>query len=176
MAFYRVSVSLIICILGLVVMLESCNGQDSPQDYLALHNRARAQVGVGPMRWDNTVAAYAQNYANQLAWGDCSLTHSGGNYGENLAGGRGGFQLSGADAVRMWVDEKSMYDYNSNTCLSENPWACLHYTQVVWRDSTRLGCAKVHCNVEGIIVICNYDPPGNYIGQRPYGDLAKSTI
>ncbi|KAF4378489.1 hypothetical protein G4B88_027549 [Cannabis sativa] len=61
-----------------------------------------------------------------------------------------------------------MYDYNSNTCLSENPWACLHYTQVVWRDSTRLGCAKVHCNVEGIIVICNYDPPGNYIGQRPY--------
>ncbi|KAF4378487.1 hypothetical protein G4B88_027547 [Cannabis sativa] len=72
MAFYRVSVSLIICILGLVAMLESCNGQDSPQDYLALHNRARAQVGVGPMRWDNTVAAYAQNYANQLAWGDCS--------------------------------------------------------------------------------------------------------
>ncbi|XP_062082328.1 pathogenesis-related protein 1-like [Humulus lupulus] len=171
MGFYRVSLSLIICIIGVVAMLEPCSGQDSPQDYLDVHNWARAEVGVRPMEWDETVAAYAQEYANQRS-GDCSLFHSGGNYGENLAWGSG--DLSAADAVWMWVEEKSIYDYDSNTCLGENPWDCLHYTQVVWRDSTRLGCAKVWCDVGGTFIICSYDPPGNFNGQRPFANLAKA--
>ena len=39
--------------------------QDSKEDYLNAHNAARADVGVPPLNWDDTVAAYAQNYANQ---------------------------------------------------------------------------------------------------------------
>ncbi|THG10413.1 hypothetical protein TEA_025184 [Camellia sinensis var. sinensis] len=59
---------------------------DSPQDYLNAHNAAGAQVGVGPMTWDNNVAAYAHSYAISRM-GDCNLIHSGGPYGENLAEG-----------------------------------------------------------------------------------------
>ncbi|KAL7206297.1 hypothetical protein ACSBR2_019079 [Camellia fascicularis] len=59
-------------------------------DYLKAHNAARAQVGVGPMTWDNNVAAYAKRYAN-LRKGDCNLIHSNGPYGENLAKGSGSF-------------------------------------------------------------------------------------
>ncbi|KAJ6777346.1 CYSTEINE-RICH SECRETORY PROTEIN-RELATED [Salix koriyanagi] len=125
--------------------------QNSQQDYLNAHNNARAQVGVGNMVWDNNVAAYAK------------LVHSGGPYGENLAGGSG--DLSGSDAVKMWVDEKPKYDYNSNTCVGGE---CRHYTQVVWRKSVRLGCAKARCNNGGTIISCNYDPRGNYVNERPY--------
>ncbi|CAI0401133.1 unnamed protein product [Linum tenue] len=37
------------------------------------------------------------------------------------------------------------------------------------RSVQLLGCARVVCNGnKGTIVICNYDPPGNVRGQRPY--------
>ncbi|KAF2296568.1 hypothetical protein GH714_000262 [Hevea brasiliensis] len=58
--------------------------QDTAQDYLDAHNQARADVGVGPLIWDDKVAAYAQNYANQRI-SDCVLLRSGGPYGENMA-------------------------------------------------------------------------------------------
>ncbi|KAL4188474.1 hypothetical protein AMTRI_Chr08g202490 [Amborella trichopoda] len=99
---------------------------------------ARALVGVGPMTWDDNVAAYAQNYANQRA-GDCNLIHSGGQYGENLFWGWGA-DYSAADAVNSWVSEAADYDYNSNTCAAGKQ--CGHYTQVVRRNSVRLGCTS----------------------------------
>ncbi|KAJ6315255.1 hypothetical protein OIU78_018692 [Salix suchowensis] len=102
------------------------------------------------------------NYVQRLT-GDCRLVHSGGPYGENLAGSSG--DLSGSAAVKLWVDEKPKYDYNSNTCVGGE---CRHYTQVVWRKSVRLGCAKARCNNGGTIISCNYDPPGNYANERPY--------
>ncbi|KAJ4823024.1 Pathoproteinsis- leaf protein 6 [Turnera subulata] len=139
------------------------NAQNSPQDYLDAHNAARAQVGVANIVWDDTVAAYAQNYANSRI-SDCNLVHSGGPYGENLAKGSGTF--TGTAAVNLWVGEKPNYNYTSNSCLPGTQ--CLHYTQVVWKNSVRLGCARVQCTTGWWFVSCNYDPPGNYVGQRPY--------
>ncbi|XP_022762227.1 pathogenesis-related protein 1-like [Durio zibethinus] len=162
MEFSKVSSLAVTCLMALAIVLPS-HAQDSPQDYLNAHNTARAAVGVGPMTWDNNVAAYAENYANQRI-GDCNLVHSSGPYGENLAWSSG--DLSGTDAVTMWVNEKADYDYNSNTCAPGK--VCGHYTQVVWSKSVRLGCAKVRCNNGGTFIGCNYDPPGNFIGEKPY--------
>ncbi|RHN71850.1 hypothetical protein MtrunA17_Chr2g0281271 [Medicago truncatula] len=142
------------------------NAQNSRADYVNAHNDARRQVGVGDIVWDNTVASFAQDYANQRK-GDCQLIHSGGGgrYGENLAWSSG--DMSGSDAVKLWVNEKADYNYNSNTCASGK--VCGHYTQVVWRNSQRVGCAKVRCdNNRGTFITCNYDPPGNYVGEKPY--------
>ncbi|CAN7082233.1 unnamed protein product [Brassica oleracea var. botrytis] len=127
------------------------------------HNVARALVRVNPLRWDFDLATVAQDYANQLAAGPCSLEHSSGPYGENLAMGSG--DMSAAQAVAMWIDEKSYYDYYSNSCHGS---ACGHYTQVVWRGSARLGCGKGMCANGASIIVCNYDPAGNYIGTKPY--------
>nr|AKN10312.1 pathogenesis-related protein 1 [Hevea brasiliensis] len=163
MVFCKNSLALF-CLISLACLILPLNAQDSPQDYLNAHNQARAAVGVGPMTWDNKVAAFAQNYASQRA-GDCNLVHSSNRpYGENLAKSSG--DLSGKDAVKLWVDEKAFYDYNSNSCAAGKQ--CGHYTQVVWRNSVRLGCAKVKCNNGGTFIGCNYDPPGNFVGQRPY--------
>ncbi|KAL0412642.1 UNVERIFIED_CONTAM: Pathogenesis-related protein 1A [Sesamum radiatum] len=62
--------------------------QSSPQAFLDAHNRARAQVGVRPLVWNETVANYALDYAHKR-YGDCELEHSQGPYGENLAEGGG---------------------------------------------------------------------------------------
>ncbi|EEF40270.1 pathogenesis-related protein 1B [Ricinus communis] len=152
----------LVCIISIALIFSS-HAQDTQQDYLNAHNSARGDVGLGPLTWDDKVASYAQHHANQHK-SDCSLVHSEGPYGENLAWSSG--DLSGTDAVKMWIDEKPYYDYNSNSCASGQ--ICGHYTQVVWRSSVRLGCAKVSCNNGGTFIGCNYDPPGNYIGQRPY--------
>ncbi|XP_031495349.1 pathogenesis-related protein 1-like [Nymphaea colorata] len=138
------------------------HAQNSPQDFLDPHNAARAAVGVGPLAWDDTVASYAQAYADQRA-ADCALMHSGGQYGENIYWNSG--DADAADAVSYWVSEEAYYDYNSNSCIGGE---CLHYTQVVWRDTMYLGCAKVTCDSGGTFITCNYDPPGNIIGERPY--------
>ncbi|CAL0300848.1 unnamed protein product [Lupinus luteus] len=157
------SFSLLFYVLVLVnIVGHVAYAQDSQADYLNGHNAARSEVNVPNLVWDDTVAAYAQSYADQRK-GDCNLVHSGGSYGENIAKSSG--DLTGTDAVNLWVDEKPNYDYNSNSCVGGE---CLHYTQVVWRNTQRLGCAKVRCDNGGTFITCNYDPPGNYVGERPY--------
>uniref|UniRef100_A0A7N0T4Z7 SCP domain-containing protein n=1 Tax=Kalanchoe fedtschenkoi TaxID=63787 RepID=A0A7N0T4Z7_KALFE len=155
------------CVLRLTVLIVTlahlCYAQTPQKQFLDAHNAARAAVGVGPLVWDQTVANYAQRYANSHRV-DCKMVHSKGPYGENLAWSSGDMSIPGA--VKMWVDEKRFYDYNSNSCIGGK--TCGHYTQVVWRKSKRLGCAKVRCNTRGTFITCNYDPPGNWNGERPY--------
>ncbi|GAY31911.1 hypothetical protein CUMW_280820, partial [Citrus unshiu] len=133
----------ILCLVALATTQLS-SAQNSQQDYLRAHNEARASVRIGPMRWDNKGSGLTLNYANQ------TLVHSGGPYGENLAWSSG--DLTGTAAVKLWVERDQR-----------------HYTQVVWHNSVRLGCARVKCNNNrGTFVICSYDPPGNVAGKRPY--------
>ena len=152
----------LICFIGILALVHPSHAQNSQQDYLDVHNAARADVGVEPMTWDDNVAAYARDYASQRS-GDCNMVHSNGPYGENLAMGSGDFTAT--DAANLWVGEKSNYDYNSNSCVGGE---CGHYTQVVWRNSVSLGCARVQCNNGWWFVSCNYSPQGNIIGQHPY--------
>ncbi|KAF9675766.1 hypothetical protein SADUNF_Sadunf09G0067000 [Salix dunnii] len=119
---------LLVCLVSLALVHPS-HAQNSPQDYLNAHNAARSQVAVANIIWDSSVAAYALNYANSRI-SDCNLVHSDGPYGENLAKGSGSF--TGTAAVNLWVAEKPHYDYASNSCVGGQ---CLHYTQVVWRNS-----------------------------------------
>ncbi|CAN1167473.1 Pathogenesis-related protein 1 [Linum perenne] len=155
------SLSLIVLLIASLSVLSLA--QDTPADYLRPHNQARAAVRVPPMRWDNRVAAFARNYGNKIK-ANCDFKHSGGPYGENLAFGRP--DITVRKSIQMWVDEKKFYNCRANRCTGGE---CGHYTQVVWKDSNKLGCAKVKCdNNKGTIVICNYSPPGNVRGRRPY--------
>uniref|UniRef100_A0ACD5U0H6 Uncharacterized protein n=1 Tax=Avena sativa TaxID=4498 RepID=A0ACD5U0H6_AVESA len=146
--------------------------QNSPQDFVDLHTAARAEVGVGQVWWDRNLQEYAEWYADQRR-GDCALQHSdyqSAGYGENIFWGSAGWPWTGVDAVNTWVSEKEYYDYNSNTCSPDAPFGtCGHYTQVVWRDSTLIGCARVDCDGDlGVFITCNYYPPGNWEGQWPW--------
>jgi pathogenesis-related protein 1 len=137
---------------------------------LRLHNRARADVGVRPLVWSESLAACAQRWADHLAATGCRMEHrpSSGKwrrrYGENLFMGTAGAYGVG-DAVLSWVDERK--DYRGRA-LNGSDWSAAgHYTQVVWRDTRRVGCARKVCGGM-VIVVCNYDPPGNVLGEKPY--------
>ena len=69
------------------------------------------------------------------------------------------------DAAKAWEEEKPLYKGGELTKANWKPAG--HYTQMVWRDTTRLGCGEAQCKGM-LMVVCNYDPPGNYIGQKPY--------
>ncbi|KAJ4848743.1 hypothetical protein Tsubulata_020458 [Turnera subulata] len=144
------------------ILCHTSLAQNSHQDYVDAHNSVRAEVGVGPIAWNDTIAAYAQKYANSRIE-KCELKHSYGPYGENIAKGYG--NLNGVDAVEMWASEKPNYDPGSNSCVGDE---CLHYTQIVWRNSVHLGCGRAKCKDGWWFVICSYDPVGNIVGQRPY--------
>ncbi|TYI45698.1 hypothetical protein E1A91_D13G055700v1 [Gossypium mustelinum] len=140
----------------------SAENGSSPQDFLNVHNAARAAVGVRPITWNTVVARYAADYAEKRI-SDCELVHSGGHYGENFAWSSG--DLSGSDAVRMWINENINYNLKSGVCDSNR--ICRQYAQVIWRNAVSLGCAKARCNNGGTFVICNYDPPSNIVGKLP---------
>ncbi len=145
----------------------------SPQEVrqvLTSHNEARAKVGLGPLLWSDRLATYAQEWANHLASTSRRMEHrphSGEwkqEHGENLFMGTAGY-YGVADAVAMWERERSVYD--GGPICESNVHACGHYTQLVLRTTKRVGCAKVQC-AGNVIVVCNYDPPGNFLGQKPY--------
>ncbi|KAJ7669300.1 CAP domain-containing protein [Mycena polygramma] len=149
-----------------VVLRDVGNGSGATdadvQAYLDSHNTIRAQHGAVPLTWNNTAAEKAQQWAN-----NCTNEHSGGilgALGENLAAGTGNFTIQAA--VKAWTDEVS--EYNPN-----NPQPS-HFTQVVWKDTTAIGCAVQTC--DGIFkgfataqyYVCEYFPQGNVIGQFPF--------
>ncbi len=154
-------------------------GDDEPAmlaGMTAEHNKVRQEVGVGPLVWDAELAAIAQ------AWAETCMDNEGpaglidhnpgrsndypGYVGENVYASSGTATAGGA--VRSWASEKSDYDYGSNTCTSGK--VCGHYTQIVWRDTLRVGCGISQCS--GLkypsTIVCNYSPGGNIGKQRPY--------
>ena len=69
--------------------------------------------------------------------------------------------------VDAWASEIEFYDYESNTCLPQE--MCGHYTQVVWADTKKVGCAYRTCDDLGDQVwVCNYYPAGNFNDEHPY--------
>lgn len=148
------------------------------------HNLVRAMIGGAnpppPLVWDPDIAKMAQAYADELAK-TCAFEHSKGSFGENLARfgstASQGPEATGVDAVSNWAEEFSCYTFGpfmkGDQCNSEcdESGGCGHYTQIVWRKTQKLGCGVATCN-DGRFThdtyVCNYSPPGNFIGQIPY--------
>ncbi len=137
-------------------------------EYVAAHNKWRAGVGVPALTYSVAQEAIAQAWVNQLQAQGCGLVHSNtqGQYGENLFAAWGA-TYSPTQIVDTWAGEGVSYNYASNTCAAGK--VCGHYTQVVWRNTTAIGCAVATCPAtQKQVVACQYTPPGNYTGQRPY--------
>jgi uncharacterized protein YkwD len=142
-------------------------------------NTARAAVGESPLTWNAIAAAVAQGWANE-----CSFAHNPnassqydsmggtGGLGENVAAGAPTESISGADT--SWINEEANYDHATNTCASGDE--CGHYTQIVWKSTTTVGCAQTSCTTNSpfggsgpwVMSVCDFSPPGNYVGESPY--------
>jgi uncharacterized protein YkwD len=129
---------------------------------LAAHNALRARLGIAPMAWSLRLAARSQDWADTLIARRQFRHRPNSPFGENL------FEITGATAspaqvVDAWAAESRDYDYPSNRCRGD----CGHYTQIVWRATKEVGCAVARSGRREVWV-CDYDPPGNWVGKRPY--------
>ncbi|KAM4737447.1 peptidase inhibitor 16 [Anableps anableps] len=146
-----------------------------------LHNHYRGQVSPSasamlPLKWDPNLKVLAEGYAAKCIWNhNPELDET----GENLFVSSGPLDLR--VALEKWFLERLDFDYQNNSCDEDK--MCGHYTQMVWADTHRVGCAFHLCNtMEGLdwdtvsFLVCNYYPAGNYDDQRPYveGDWCSS--
>ncbi|RKO88126.1 CAP domain-containing protein, partial [Blyttiomyces helicus] len=136
------------------------------QDCLAAHNDARNKAGLPSLSWDEELANMAQSFAQTLAVKDILVHGDHEGAGQNLYGESGGRPTCGS-AVDNWVNEKQFY--NDEKIPGPNFDQYGHYTQVMWKDTTHVGCGlafgKDHNSGK---VVCDYKPAGNVVGQTPF--------
>ncbi|CAH0058611.1 unnamed protein product [Clonostachys solani] len=138
---------------------------DDEQAALDAHNDARAEVGNSNLVWDTDLVADAQEWADHLVTLG-SLEHSSvSDQGECLFQTYTG-STPYTDAVNAFVSEKS--SYNGEAIDSSNYLTFGHYTQVIWKSTTKVGMAKAAGSDGSVYVVARYSPPGNYIGEKPY--------
>ncbi|KAF3921417.1 Ophanin [Orbilia brochopaga] len=125
---------------------------DDAKSCLETHNSIRANYGAGPLSWNQEMADYAQDKTQ-----DCIMHHSGGQYGENLAMGYNSIE----DAINAWAGEANQYDGN-NPGFYENTG---HFTQLVWKATTEVGCYNRKCPNGQFYYMCEYKVPGNMVGN-----------
>ena len=141
------------------------------QRVLAAHNRERRDLGLVPLNWNPALARSARRWADYLATTG-RFEHAPENHvapqGENLWAGTKGY-FSPEAMVNAWIREKKYFrpgtfPDNSVTGRVEDVG---HYTQVVWRATTQVGCAEARSRSEDILV-CRYVEAGNYRGEVPF--------
>jgi len=176
--FYLVGA--VICIILLMIGNVRSEPTD-PNVTVNAHNVERNKLNAGgfprqpipnpfipDLVWSEGLAESADRHSKKCVW-----QHSGS--GENLyahSGTSGNIQ----NAVRMWVDEESNYQYD--TVGSKQNGVVGHYTQVIWGGTTKVGCAVHYCSpiikkdgsslFTGEIITCQYRSSGNWVGHYPY--------
>jgi uncharacterized protein YkwD len=146
------------------------------QRVLVHHNVHRANHSAPDLVWDDALAATAQKIGQS-----CSYAHNvamdGGGYGQNIAAG---VQANNISAVITDLFYNGEVNYFNGLYGQANPdmsnfenWG--HFSQIVWKGTTKVGCATVDCSASGLanvgqyvspyFTVCNYGPPGNYGGQ-----------
>lgn len=138
------------------------------EQVLAVHNHTRAAAGVPALGWDTQLAAGAAAYAAELARRG-QLVHSPRQsrpgQGENLWMGSAGVYTPEV-MVQSWADERRLFRTGTfpNVSTTGN-WADVaHYTQMIWRGTTHVGCA-VERSGRWDVLVCRYSPAGNRDGQ-----------
>ena len=170
-----------VALLALVFLLAASNsgsaktpsaGTDA-REFVDAHNAVRAAVKrptnypgpwepLPPVIWSDDIASAAQAWAEHLRDSrKCGLLHSDTRHGENLAAGKA---MDARRAVTMWAGEIDNYTYSPKYEFKARSG---HYSQIVWRKTTMIGCGRATCG-SNAVVVCRYSPAGNRIGKPPY--------
>eukprot|EP00057_Strongylocentrotus_purpuratus_P029162 XP_011683636.1 PREDICTED: uncharacterized protein LOC100889316 isoform X4 [Strongylocentrotus purpuratus] len=144
-----------------------------------LHNRFRGEAvppaaNMEHLTWSDNLAKAAQTWSENCTWGHGPSGAVTVQYGQNVWLDKAATTANpvGITATRGWFEESRFYDHATNDCSGEQ---CGHYTQLMWASSTKVGCGRHYCprvtgasDARGWFITCNYYPPGNYIGAKPY--------
>ncbi|PNS15616.1 Repressed by EFG1 protein 1 [Sphaceloma murrayae] len=140
------------------------------------HNYHRANHSAPNLVWSVDMANRARKIANGCVWAH-KMDVDGGGYGQNLAVGLPGPDVSYSISDLFYNGEVNAYgnQYGREPDMNKaEAWG--HMTQVVWKSTKAVGCATVDCSKRsgglknwpynnGVFTVCNYSPPGNYVGE-----------
>lgn len=138
---------------------------------LSAHNRERATLGIAPLQWNEGLAASARAWADHLA-ATGGFEHAPEKpaepEGENLWAGTRGYYSTEA-MVGGWIREKRYFKSGTfpNNSVTGRVEDIGHYTQLMWRETGQVGCARATGQREDVLV-CRYSQAGNYLGEKPF--------
>lgn len=140
------------------------------QEILDAHNKYRTAVGVPPLVWSDDLAAAAQAWVNSLN-SNLQFAHdpNAQGQGENIwTGTTGAFSLT--QMVDSWGQEQQNFQNGTfpNVSTTGNWSDVAHYSQIVWRSTTSVGCAGVAGSDGNYRFVCRYSPQGNIVGQQVF--------
>ena len=142
------------------------NEPENMKGMLERHNYWRAKWKLPALKWSTEMQKLAQGWADELAKKGCKMEHRPNNKaGENIYWSSG-IKSTTQMVTDAWANEKDFYDFAKMECKQEW-WKCGHFTQLVWSSTTQVGCGMAKCG-EQEIWVCNYNPPGNWVGQKPF--------
>ena len=127
---------------------------------------------AGFARADNTLATTARAYAEEMArtgkFAHAPQPQGMTREGENLWTGTR-YAYAYAEMMGHWVAEQRDFINMPTPGFSRTGKVedVAHYTQIVWRGSTRVGCAMASSKTDDYLV-CRYSPPGNVFGEKAY--------
>lgn len=74
-----------------------------------------------------------------------------------------GTGLTNEQTVQMWYDE--IKDFGSYWGKDDVPMSVMHFTQVVWKGTGKVGCGTADCGSQGTLATCRYQAAGNVLGE-----------
>ncbi|CCL98572.1 uncharacterized protein FIBRA_00573 [Fibroporia radiculosa] len=132
------------------------------QEYLNTHNNWRQFYDTDALTWGDDLQQAAQAYADSCVFANPAPSTLGVSAGANLAAGTGLF--APYQAVDEFMTDLSQYN-------PQDP-SYLHSTQVLWKNTTQLGCANAQCSnildEPATYHVCLYHPAGNIVGQAQF--------
>ncbi|GLI73850.1 hypothetical protein PoHVEF18_002080 [Penicillium ochrochloron] len=148
------------------------------------HNIHRSNHSVSSVEWSADLEASAQTLAARCVYQhDTSI--AGGGYGQNIGYGVEASDVGVMITNLMYNDEieyfPTPYGASAPSMSDFDKWG--HFSQIVWKATTHVGCATVTCNSLGNVdsssalpfTVCNYSPVGNVDGQYGENVLAPGT-
>lgn len=116
------------------------------------------------MVWDYRLANIAQEIASSCQYAH-NIQAGGGGYGQNIGAGAPDDEIDKMITDQMYNDEMMLYPgYGTEPDMSNfERWG--HFSQIVWKSTTGVGCYTQNCtgglagvssNVEPYFTVCNY--------------------
>merc|ERR1719167_1845114 len=132
------------------------------QKTLLEHNKLRRVHGVQPLKLNNKLSKTAQEWAETLLRENSFRHRPNNKFGENIymSSRFPAKKPDPKEAVKSWYSEIKRYQFGVEPRSMETG----HFTQIVWKSTTELGVGVASKDGK-VIVVANYNPPGNYRGK-----------